>query len=454
MFRIESSAQSGPYCDGMKRRTFLQMGVAGMASVGLGQVLRAKAASAEMGHENKDTSIILIWLDGGPSHMDTYDMKPDAPIEYRGIWTPIKTNVSGIEVTELFPRQARVADKFSIIRSMHHHRGDHGGGGRLILCGREDEIGQTEQAACPSIASMATSVTGPRVKGMPAYASVPYASTVGRRPGYHGAAYLGNKHNPFETYADPNSDDFKVNSIAMQEGMTLERLDDRRALRRHMDRIEREMDASGAFDSMDEFQLRAFDMVTGPAARKAFDINSESPALRERYGRNGWGQNTLLARRMVEAGSTFVTVHFGGWDHHWNIEPGYRHMLPRVDQAVAALLEDLDDRGMLETTMVIVCGEFSRTPHMNNGEGRGTPGRHHWANAMSLLVAGGGLQGGRIVGSTDSRGEFPKDRPLLPGDLHMTMMHVLGVDPKVSFLDYSGRPVHAVDHGQVIGELL
>ena len=454
MFRIESSGRTLPYCDGMKRRTFLQVGVAGMASVALPDVLRAKAVSAKMVKAAKDTSIILIWLDGGPSHMDMYDMKPDAPIEYRGIWTPIKTNVSGIEISELFPRQAKIADKFSIIRSIHNDTTHHFIASCLMLTGRPDRLPRTQEAAYPSIGSMATAVTGARTKGMPAYVALPHSMTVGLRPGHNGAAYLGMEHNPFDSHVNANEDNVKVPNLSLQDGMTIERLEDRRGLQKKMDQLKRDMDTTGAFDSMDQFQLRAFDMVTGPAARKAFDMGSEDPALRERYGRNGWGQNALLARRLVEAGSTFVPCHFGGWDNHWSIEGAYRGMLPTVDNAVASLLEDLDDRGMLDTTMVIVCGEFSRTPKMNDGEGRGTPGRHHWGNSMSVLVAGGGLRGGQIVGSTDSRGEVPKDRPLLPGDLHATMMHVLGVDPKVSFLDYSGRPVHAVDKGDVIGELV
>jgi uncharacterized protein (DUF1501 family) len=210
---------------------------------------------------------------------------------------------------------------------------------------------------------------------------------------------------------------------------------------------------------MDRFQNEAFSLVSSGAARKAFDIESENASLRDRYGRNSFGQSTLLARRLVEAGSTFVTVHSGGWDHHWDLQKGMETRLPEVDMAVSSLLEDLSSRGMLEKVMVVLCGEFSRTPRMNNGGNggpplsKGTPGRDHWGNAMFALVAGGGIKGGRIVGSTDSKGERPHDRPVTPFDLHATIYHVLGVDPSTHFLDHSGRPVAAIDSGSVISEL-
>ncbi len=211
---------------------------------------------------------------------------------------------------------------------------------------------------------------------------------------------------------------------------------------------------------MNRFQSDAYQMVSGDAARKAFDIGSEDPRLRERYGRNSWGQSMLLARRLVEAGCTFVTVHLGGWDHHWNLKSGMDSCLPRVDSGIASLFQDLSDRGLSERVMVMMCGEFSRTPRMNNGGNggpplsMGTPGRDHWGNAMFCLLGGGGIRGGQIVGSTDRFGEHPKDRPLTAGDLHATIYHVLGVDPHASFLNHSGRPVPAIDGGEVIRELV
>jgi uncharacterized protein (DUF1501 family) len=210
---------------------------------------------------------------------------------------------------------------------------------------------------------------------------------------------------------------------------------------------------------MDRFDQQAYEMVTSEDARQAFDISAEDETVRDSYGRNSWGQGVLLARRLVEAGTTFVTCHFGGWDHHWNLQSGMDRYLPRVDQAVSGLLTDLDNRGMLDRVLVILCGEFSRTPRMNDGGNggpplsKGTPGRDHWGNAMFCLLAGGGVQGGRIVGSTNRLGEVPKDRPVRPGDIHHTVFHVLGVQPNVHFPDHSGRPVVAIDHGDVIHEL-
>jgi len=205
---------------------------------------------------------------------------------------------------------------------------------------------------------------------------------------------------------------------------------------------------------MDRFNQEAYEFVTGPTARAAFGLNREDPRLRDRYGRHTWGQSTLLARRLVEAGSTFVTVHMGGWDHHWDLKVGMDGHLPMVDSAVATLFRDLEERGLLSTTLVVLCGEFSRTPRMNDGSGRGKPGRDHWGNSMFCLMGGGGVRGGVVVGSTDRLGQAPKDRHLTPPDIHATIYQVLGIDPSIQFLDRTGRPVAALDHGKPIGDLL
>ena len=450
---------SGGYCHGLSRRNFVKIGVAGMASASLSTVLEARAASQALGKPAKDTAVILMWLDGGPGHLDLYDLKPEAPAEFRGIWHPIKTNVPGIEITELFPLQARSADQFSIIRSLHHDNGDHFTAAHYMLTGRGGPNGSNTAGKYPSVGSIASSVCGARKQGIPPYISVPYASSVGLRPGYFGGNYLGARTNPFETDGDPNAANFQVRNLLLTDGMPLGRFDDRNDLRTQLDHLTRRVDSSGFIDSMDRFQNEAFSLVSSGAARKAFDIESENASLRDRYGRNSFGQSTLLARRLVEAGSTFVTVHSGGWDHHWDLQKGMETRLPEVDMAVSSLLEDLSSRGMLEKVMVVLCGEFSRTPRMNNGGNggpplsKGTPGRDHWGNAMFALVAGGGIKGGRIVGSTDSKGERPHDRPVTPFDLHATIYHVLGVDPSTHFLDHSGRPVAAIDSGSVISEL-
>lgn len=459
MLRI-NAGHSAMYCDGMSRRSFVQLGVAGLASVGLPQILRAKEASQDLGLPKKETSVILIWLDGGPSHMDLYDMKPNAPAEYRGIWNPIRTNVDGVEITELFPRQARNADKFSIIRSLSHNNGDHFTGAHLMLTGRGGASGADTAGKSPFVGSMACSVTGARQAGMPPYVAVPYAMSVGIRPGYFGANYVGLQHNPFETEGDPNSNGFRVQNIEMPGGLSVRRLQDRTFLSQHFDRLRRDVDVKGTLEAMDRFEQQAFGLVTGPAARKAFDIGSEDPRLRDKYGRHTWAQSMLLARRLVEAGTTFVTVHLGGWDHHWNLKSGMENLLPIVDRGFSSLLEDLNQRGLNEKVCVMLCGEFSRTPRMNDGGNggapmsMGTPGRDHWGNSMFCLLGGGGIQGGRVVGSTNHLGEVPRDRPVTPADIHHTLFHVLGVDPSLSFLNHAGRPVPALEPGNVIAELL
>lgn len=459
MFRIHAGV-TPRYCDGWSRRSFVQVGVAGMASASLSQVLKAKEDSVAQGSARKETSVILIWLDGGPSHMDLYDMKPEAPAEYRGIWSPIKTNVEGLEITELFPRQAKCADKFSIVRSLHHNNGDHFAGGHLMLTGRPGASGADTPGKFPFFGSAATRLSGARRPGMPPYVAVPYAASIGLRPGYFGANYLGVSYNPFETDGDPNAPNFQVNNIQLPGGMSIDRLENRTELAQKFDRLRRDVDARGTLDQMDRFDRQAYELVTGAAARRAFDISQEDPRLRDRYGRNTWGQSTLLARRLVEAGTTFVTVHYGGWDHHWNLKAGMEHYLPMVDAAVATLFDDLSQRGLLDQVLVVLCGEFSRTPRMNDGGNggpplsMGTPGRDHWGNAMFCLMGGGGVKGGRIVGSTNRLGEVPVDRPLTPADIHHTIFHVLGVDPNHNFLDHSGRPVPAVAPGAVISELL
>lgn len=455
MMRIDVGGTS-KYCDGISRRSFVQLGMAGLGSLGLPSLLRAREASAE----RRDTSVILIWLDGGPSHHDTYDPKPDAPSEYKGIWSPINTCVPGMDLTELFPLQAQVADKFSIVRSVHHNTGDHFTGGHWMLTGRGGVSGGMKAGKSPFFGSIATHVTGPRQAGMPALVGVPYSMSIGLRPGYFGGNYLGVQNDPFDVGSDPNSARFQVKNLNLASGMTVDRLGDRRALVRGLDRLRRQADQSGMAAAMDRFDAQAFDLVTGARARQAFDIAAENDALRDAYGRNSWGQSVLLARRLVEAGSTFVTCHFGGWDSHWNHQDRMETYLPRVDSAVSTLFRDLTDRGLLEKVLVVVMGEFGRTPRMNDGGNggpplsKGTPGRDHWGNAMSVLMGGGGLRGGQVVGATNRLGEVPQERPVRPGDIHHTIFRVLGVDPHINFENHAGRPIPAIDHGAVIKELV
>jgi uncharacterized protein (DUF1501 family) len=451
MIRIDASSTQDA---GTSRRSFLQVGATGLASFALPSLFRARGATAANGGIVKDTRVILVWLDGGPSHMDLWDLKPDAPADYRGFWRPIGTSVPGMQLTELFPKQARQAKHFSIIRSIRHDDGDHFGGAHRILTGRPGATGADTTPRYPGIGAIVSAVAGARTSGMPAHVAVPHASSVGIRPGYFGANYVGRQHDPFETEGDPNQKNFQVRNLGMQSGLSVGRLDDRRSLRKALDGMSKDVDRAGQFDVLDAFEKQAYGLLTSPSVRSAFDLAQEDEKLRDRYGRHSWGQSVLLARRLAEAGVTFTTVHMGGWDHHWDLKAGMENYLPKVDAAIAALFEDLVSRGLWEKVCVVVCGEFSRTPRMNDGSGRGTPGRDHWGNSMAIQIGGGGVKGGVIVGATDPRGEYPAERPLTPVDLHQTLYKVLGVDPTLSFTDHAGRPVHLVDGGAPIRELL
>jgi uncharacterized protein (DUF1501 family) len=434
--------------DGLSRRCFLRLGAAGLTSLGLPQILQARA-----GREPKDTRVILLWLEGGPSHLDLWDMKPSAPAEYRGYWRPVATNAPGIQITEMFPRQAKLADQFSIVRSLHHGDPDHIGSAHILLTGRVGPTVANPAPTAPSQGSIVARTAGARRPNLPPYVVIPRAESGLMKPGYFGAGYLGQNYDPFETGGDPNSPAFKINNLSLSAGMSVERLEDRRSLRRSLDTFRRDADARGSFDALDEFEKQAFELVTSTAVTRAFNLADENEATRDRYGRNTWGQSTLLARRMVEAGVSFVTVAMGGWDQHGDLKAKMDLYLPRVDAAVSALFQDLRSRGLLDKTLVVVCGEMSRSPRMNDGFGGQPPGRDHWSSAISLVLGGGGVRGGRVVGATDPRGETIVERPVTPEQLHATIYHVLGIDPNVSFPDRAGRPIPAVDRDEPIREL-
>lgn len=447
------SGHAGP----MGRRSFLKLGASGLAGFSLADIARARSAGSSSA---SDTSVILFWLDGGPSHMDLYDMKPDAPAEYRGIWKPIRTNVPGMDMTELFPRQAKTAHRMSIIRSLHHGTGDHFGGGHRILTAKDMGVsGANNAPKFPSLGAIASMQLGPRRTGMPAYVGLPNASSIGLVPGYFGGHFLGKAFDPFMPGGDPNSARYSVKNLDLAGGLSLEKLDDRRSLQQRFDKVSAALDRSETVRAMDKFDQQAIDFVRGAAARTAFQIDREDVRLRDRYGRTSWGQSALVARRLVEAGSTFVTLTYGGWDHHWDLQKGMENYLPQVDAAVSALLEDLDERGMLEKTLVMVMGEFSRTPKMNDGgnggppRSMGTPGRDHWGNAMFCVMAGGGVQGGRIVGSTEKLGQAPKSRPVTPAQLHATVYKVLGIPNDLMLTDPTGRPVSPIEQAKPVDEL-
>lgn len=424
----------------------MQAGVLGMTGLTLADSLRLKAQAAATG--TRDTAVILIWLDGGPTHMDTYDIKTEAPAEYRGPFQTTPTNVPGIDITELMPRQARVMDKLAIVRSLYHTTGDHFAGAHWMLTGYHGSTAAMLDPKYPSAGSITAKVRGANRPGLPPYVAVPYAASVGLNPGYNSGAYLGTSYNPFQIGNDPNNPRFNVRNLTLPNGLTLAELDNRRQLLSSFDSMRRDIDHSGTVETMDKFQQEAYELISGPAAREAFDLNKEDPRLRDRYGRHTWGQSCLLARRLVEAGVTFVTVHMGGWDDHSNIEQAMKNKLPRLDPAVATLVEDLDERGLYENVAICICGEFGRTPRVNGGAGR-----DHWGQSGFTVLGGGGLKTGLVVGSTTEKGEYPKDRPVKPEDMLATLYHVLGIDTSMTFSDKTGRP-HPICTGSPIAELI
>lgn len=460
------------FCSGpVSRRSFLEIGSLAAAGLGLSDLMRLRSAQShakEISREN-DTSVILVWLPGGPPHMEMYDMKPDAPAEWRGDFKPIRTNVGGLDLCELMPLHAKLADKYTIVRSIAHEFSDHGGGHKRFLTGRlpDSPVGFVNDA--PAVGSIVAKKREGRNLGVPNYVA-------GADSGRHdidvysfGSAYLSQATHPFIVAGDPNSEKFEVQNLAMNPGMSA-RLDDRTRLLKGLDKLRRAADQTGAMDAMDEFNRRAFDLLTSDKAREAFDLSKESPQLRDRYGRHPWGQRALMARRLVEAGVSFVTMVMENpvppgkeypkgvlynWDSHavnGHLFDDARFRLPIYDQAVTALVEDIHARGLDKKVLLIVTGEFGRTPRISYDNGR--PGRDHWPSAMSLLVTGGGMRTGQVVGSTNAKGEHPMDRPLSPNDLWATVYRHLGIDYNSTFPDHSGRPMHILPFGSPIKELL
>lgn len=462
--------------DPISRRGVLQAGALGMTGLCMADLLRMRAASAhQSASPAPDTSVIFVWLPGGPPHMETYDMKPDAPIDYRGEFRPIKTNVAGIEVCELLPQHARIADRFTLIRSIAHEFADHGGGHKRFLTGRDPKEPTGFVNDAPAVGSIVAKMREHVNRGVPNYVAATHAGRAHVDTYSFGAAYLGQTYAPFSVPGDPSQPDFQVRNLALPAEMD-QRLDDRRALLGSLDQLRRQADQSGAMQAMDQFGQQAFELLTSEKAREAFDLSREDPKLRQRYGMHPWGQRALMARRLVEAGSSFVTVVMENpvgtgqqypsgviynWDSHavnGHIFNDARFRLPIYDQAVTALVEDIYNRGLDKKVLVVVTGEFGRTPRISNQVGTQTgvmqPGRDHWPGAMSVLVCGGGMRTGQVVGSTNAKGEAPKDRPLTPNDLWATVYRHLGIDYQHSLLDLSGRPMPILPYGEPIRELM
>jgi hypothetical protein len=460
------------------RRSFLQTGLAGFATLSLPQILKLRSQTPLHANESSTssqlkTAVIMVWQPGGCSHIDSYDPKPDGGSEYRGPFGTIPTKVPGLQFTELLPRQAAIADKFTILRSMQQTAGGHPAGSMQLLSGDPDTRDKPKPRLPDwmSVTNYLRSQSGLRQNPLPAY--------VGINPPleYNGPAYLGDAYSPFTVMGDPNSPSFSVPNIGLADTGEVTRLGRRSNLRRNLDTLERAFDQQRELAALDEFETQAMTLLTNPGTREAFDLSREDPRIRDRYGRNSWGQQLLLARRLVEAGVEVMTTSLSGalcgrvhnWDDHavnHHVFDAMRFRAAAYDQAVSALIEDIYDRGLDQRVLVVVTGEFGRTPKISYAPSTGAgdasapagtqqPGRDHWPRAFSNLWAGGGIETGRFIGATDKRGEEVVERICGPGDFLATIYHHLGIDaPQTLIRDFNGRPTPIVDQGKPIPELI
>ncbi|WP_406695992.1 DUF1501 domain-containing protein [Singulisphaera sp. Ch08] len=452
-------------CPGpVRRREFLKFGALNLGalasglSTNLAGLLAAEAASPRA---DRDFSVILLWAAGGPSHLDTFDLKPDAPSEYRGPFRPIATNVPGIEISEQLPNLAARADRFALVRSLFHNRNEHSGGTGRMLSGYASVAANPFQSEFPEIGSVVAKHLEPQASDLPLF--VANGSFYGGGPAYLGPAYV-----PFISSGDPNSPTFSVGNLSLTP-QGARQLQTRNDLLKEFDTLRREIDRSRTMEALDQFNRRALDMLTSSRTRDAFDLSREDPRLRDRYGRTTGGQGLLLARRLVEAGVRFVqlSAHFPitketgvlgptNWDDHSvnsHIFKAYEQRMPALDMAVSALIDDLAVRGLDQNVLFIFCGEFGRTPKIAYQDKSKRPGRDHWCRAMSAFLSGGGLKMGQVIGSTNSRGEDPVDRPLNSNCLLATIYRRFGIDTTKAYHDHSGRPIPILTDGQPIAEL-
>ncbi len=439
----------------MNRRNFVQAGVLGASGLALSDLLRLEATAA--GDKTRRPSVIILWMRGGPSHIDMWDPKPNAPEEYRGEFGVSKTKVPGILLTDMLPKCGRIMDKWSIIRSLHHDNAGHSAGDQIVFTGYAPGPDPSANVM-PSCGSIVSKQLGRQIPELPSYVMIPRMV-----PGT-GSAYLGVAHKPFETQTDPASPGpFRMKNFELPNGITFDRVGERRQLLRDFDTIRREVDGSGQMKALDKFNAQAWEILTSSAARDAFDLDREPRHVRERYGfmpafnpgasdRCGapaWSQRILLARRLVEAGVRLVTVDLRWWDTHvLGFDSLRRGFLPRFDQAYSALIEDLDQRGLLDSTLVLAWGEFGRTPRVNKNAGR-----DHYPRVFSAALAGGPVRGGRVVGTSDSKGAYPKNNPKKPQDVLATLYKHIGVDTSVAYEDNTGRPHPVLSHGEPGEEL-
>jgi len=442
---------SGP---AVSRRSFLTAGALGAGGLTLADFARLRAEGA-VRSSAAGNSVVLFWLSGGPGHMETWDPKPRAPVEYRGPFGAIETSVPGIQFGELLPEQSRLAEKLAVVRTVNHGSGDHTKGNHWMLTGFEGpafNAPDNSQQRRPAIGAAVARLRGANAPGAPPYVGVPHLRG-GTDNLFHYAAYLGGGWNPFVVNSDPNEADYSVKNLSLAGGLTLERIAERRELMSELDRIRAAADP--AMNDLDAYQQAAFDLLTSSRARAAFDVSLESDALRDRYGRHTFGQSALVARRLVENGVAFVTVNCVPWDHHgspgqYKTEEGARKLIPPLDRAIAALVEDLIERGLYDKTLIVAMGEFGRTPRMN-----ANAGRDHWGDTFSVLFGGGGMKMGQTIGRSSARGEHVVDRPIDPQDVAATIYRHLGIDARaVTFYDRLDRPLPLLDHGEPIRELV
>jgi hypothetical protein len=452
---------SGP----MQRREFLRIGTLALGGLALPDLLRLRsAAAAPRGPSPPDTSVILFWMWGGPSQLETWDCKPDAPSEYRGPLRPIKSTVPGLDVCEVFPRQAQCGHRISLIRSLHHRMASHNDGSIEVLTGKtpvKEDPTSTARSDHADFGMMASKLRGPGPGGLPAYVGIP------RVPFMVQPTYLGMTHAGFAA-GNPAAPDFKPRNLSLDAGVNGARMDDRKALVAQLDRYRRAEDLSGALQATDEFRRQAFELLTSNTVADAFALDLEKPATRQRYGRHLWGQSCLLARRLAEAGTSVITIDalspvpgnpiYFSWDDHanpatgWNLEGAMRWRAGYMDQGLSALIDDIYERGLDRKVMVVALGEFGRTPRLTSPQG--VLGRDHWPSAQSALISGGGLRMGQVVGATTSKAEYPVERPLAPQDLLATIYRHLGIDSRATLTDFTGRPVPILSEGQPIRELI
>ena len=434
-----------PISAGISRRDCLQLGLTTLLGGGLSSALRARDAGRR--DKPRAAACILIWMDGGPTHFETFDPKPTAPVEIRGEFKPAATRMPGVHFSEHMARLAALSDKLAVVRSIRHDQGNHGAGNHYMMTGAPPRI----PVGCgafvsfhPSLGSVTASERGAPA-GLPAYFSMPEMSRSG------GPNFLGAKFAPFVVSDNPDSANFRVRDVALPRGLSAERFLERCDQRKEVDKFQRALDKVVADPAMalDEHYQQAHDLMQSKAAQAAFDVAREPARVRDAYGRNAFGQRALLARRLVEAGVPFITLYDGGWDHHTNLFTTLKKRLPTWDQTVATLIGDLDQRGLLDSTLVIALGEFGRTPQVSKDAGR-----DHWSNAMSVLFAGGGTPGGQVVGATDAKGYAAIERVLAPENFAATVYAKLGIDPGKILYAPNGRPSHLVSDPTPIKELM